>query len=158
MKIYDEIEKAVIAKLEAIEGLKHIAVYNEQYENSEKDDPIKYPAVFVEILDDIVWKDMGDEVQAGGTKIRLHCVNQSLLKTKAKVYDFSQAVFEGFQNQYLQDEQETVISSNFQRIGSSSPKRSKNLKIIKIDFAGTVYDFSRQIPEQTWEIAFQVNR
>jgi hypothetical protein len=60
--------------------IKHIDLYNAQYENSEKEDPFNTPAVFIEYLDGN-WDDMTSGIQQHVSGFILHVVSDTYDRT-----------------------------------------------------------------------------
>lgn len=84
MSAYRYFYDTVVEKLETLTTIKTIEDYNEQYENSDQYNLIKYPAVFVE-SGDVEWDknqnsfyDYASEPQTGIATIKIHVVYHTL--------------------------------------------------------------------------------
>lgn len=71
---------AIKAKIKEKTCIKHVRLFNNQFENMEKEDTFAFPCVFVQFLN-LDWSTETEGVQKGDTTIRLH-VGFETLKTE----------------------------------------------------------------------------
>lgn len=83
--IYRAIRARIIAKVTEI---KAIGIFNSQIENQNVENPIPFPAVFVEFLS-MDWNQQASGIQQGTATIRLHVVTETY-KTNISSYSVLQ--------------------------------------------------------------------
>lgn len=143
MKIYKELDEQVIALAQAAgTPFKTIEAYNEQYQNTTKDDPKGYPALYFELLEPINWIQSGNQYQHAPVRGRLHVVHFSLKTEKTGIHDLSQIAFTAFNQKALFTTPDNQITTEWVRVASSLPKRYRQLKVLTIDFEFNLMDRS----------------
>lgn len=142
MKVYDELDAAIKAKLLLITEFKTAEEYNDQYRNTEKDDAKDYPASYFEFLEPINWDDAGEGWQHAPVTVRIHVVSFTLRRDKVKLHTLGQKVFKAFHKSTLFGTGGYHLTSKMTRVASSVPKRYKQLKVMTIDFSFEAYDNS----------------
>lgn len=143
MKIYNDFDEAAVnLVLGASSSFKTIEPYNEQYQNTEKDDPKGYPALYIELLEPITWRQAGNAYQTADVRTRLHVVHFSLKTDKQGIHAHGQEAFELFNQKKLFDTDGNEMTTEWVRVGSSLPKRYRQLKVLTIDFEFGLFDRS----------------
>ena len=142
MKVYQEFDLGMSAKLMTIPGMKTVEEYNEQYRNTEQENAKLYPATYHEILEPITWETLGNNHQAADVTIRLHVVTFYLKNQKTTIHSVSQDVFEAINGWKMTDSDGNQLSTEWMRSSSTFVKRFGNLKVIEIEFKGRLFDCS----------------
>ena len=78
--------------LEAISGIKHVALWNEQPAHEREENPFLYPAVFIEFLPS-EYRDLSQGVQEYDLTVRLHICFESYLDEDITILGLVESVF-----------------------------------------------------------------
>ena len=140
MTIYGKIKAAIEGYMTGV-GAKGIYWYNEQYQNMTEENAKRFPAVFIEILDPVIWKETGRHYQHGDVVARLHCVVYDIKEEPDKALAFAQQIFERLNGKVLYAENKQ-ISTEMVRVSNTFPKRYNQLKVVLIDFRFEAHDLS----------------
>jgi hypothetical protein len=140
MTIYKRLKDAIEAKLQASTANK-IDWYNEQYTNMEAEKATQYPAVYIEMLDPVQWKESGRNYQHGDVVARMHCVVNDVREEPDRAINFAQRVFLSLNGEVLTSAGQQ-ISTELTRTSSNFPKRYGKLKVVLIDFRFEAHDLS----------------
>lgn len=161
MDIILRLYAAVKAQIETNPNVKTVDWYNEQYQNTEKENPRAYPAVYIEFIDPIEFTDASNKMQHTSAKILLHCVTNYLTDSPEAALNFSQWIAGTLNGKDLFTtigETPAQLTTKLVRQNVSMPKRYKNLKVVKIQFICEAYDQSlMDQPEFAENIGFVVN-
>lgn len=143
MKIYQELDTQAIALVQAATTpFKTIEAYNEQYQNTTKDDAKGYPALYLELLEPINWVQSGNQLQMATVRTRLHVVHFTLKTEKTGIHELAQTAFEVFNQKALFIAPDKQLTTEWVRVASSLPKRYRQLKVLTIDFEFNLIDRS----------------
>jgi len=144
MKVYQDWDDSTSVSASQLAGIfKTIEPYNEQYQNTTKDDAKGYPALYFELLEPINWTQAGNGYQTARVRSKMHVVSHSLSRTKQSIHSISQNVLENFSNKRLFiDSTEIQLTTEWVRVASSLPKRFNNLRVVIIDFEFDLIDTS----------------
>lgn len=156
MNVYSELDTAIQAKLVELTSLKKVEPYNNQYQNTEKDDPKPYPAVYYELLEPVNWQDAGNDWQTAQIRARMHVVVFDVKRTKNDIHAIGQEVFVKMENVTLLGTGGYILTSKWTRVSSSLQKRYKQLKVITIDFEFEIFDSSSIAVLGTQQVGFTV--
>lgn len=146
MIVYNKLYEAIKVYLNTVTGLRNIDWYNEQYLNTEDEKAQPFPAVYVEILDPVSWKQMTPG-QSGTVRVKLHVVVYDIKDSPVPSLTFTQKVFDALHANYMSDSGDQ-LTTELIRDESNMPKRYGNLKVMHIRFVTEVYDAS-PIPATT---------
>jgi len=161
MDIIIRVFDAIKAQLESNNEIKTIDWYNEQYQNTEKDFPRNFKAVYIEVVDPVEFKEAGNKLQLATIRVRLHIVLFSLKDTPVDSLQFTQTVA-GILNGkdlFTQMGEATVqLTTKLVRNRAAMPKRYKNQKVTNLEMICEAYDQSlMDTPEFVSNLGFVVN-
>lgn len=130
-----------------VSAIKSVAWFNDQYKNTKEQKAESYPAVYIEILDPVNWKQLGDGLQTAKMNIQLHVVLFNLKDEPNAVMELAQLLHVAIQRKCLLDVNDKQITSELCRISSTLPKMYNQLKVMKVTYECEFYDDSA-IPVQ----------
>ena len=126
MKFYQELDDVMVAAASLAAGFKTVEPYNQQYQNTEKDDPKGYPACYMEALDPINWEQAGMQFLNATMRARAHIVVNTLKTTKDGINEAGQRIFEALNQKQLWIDPTTQLTTEWVLVASSLPKRDNN--------------------------------
>lgn len=141
MKIYQLFDESLSAVLSEITEFKTIEPYNQQYQNTEKEDAKAYPAVYYELLEPVNWEALLEGLQVASVQARVHVVEFSVKREKESLHDLAQAVFKKLNGSPLYHSG-AQLTCELARVSSSVPKRYRQVKVLTIDFKFLLVDVS----------------
>lgn len=141
MLILNEVYTVLKARLKELTEVKKVDWYNEQYQNTEDEKATRYPAVYVEFLEPINWRQSGDKFQLADCTIKLHIVVYDILDSPLRTLQVAQAIFEHINSKGLYDGAKQ-LTTELVRSSSSFPKRYNQLKVVEMNFDFEVFDVS----------------
>jgi hypothetical protein len=156
MNVYSELDLATNAKLQEITSVKHVEEYNGQYLNTETEDAKLYPAVYHELLEPIIWNEEGNDWQSAKIRTRIHVVVFDLKRTKADLHTVGQDVFLKMEGVTLLGTGGYHLTSKWNRVASTLPKRYKQLKVLTIDFEYQAFDSTSMQAMETEQVGFTI--
>lgn len=143
MKVYQQLDDVTKTAISEIAELKTVEAYNDQYRNLENEDPKLYPAAYFELLEPLYWEQGLNNWQHAKVRMRIHVVVFDVKRTKVDLHDISQKVFVRLNGASFTDPTNTYnLTSAWNRVASSVPKRYKQVKVLTIDFEFEAFDAS----------------
>lgn len=142
MKIFNSIYTVLKSRLNEVSGIRRIDWFNDQYKNTEDEKATRYPAIYIEMLDPVEWKQSGRKFQTGRLSIRLHCVVYDIKDSPDRTIDFCQKVFEHINSKGLYDNTDFQLTTELVRSTTTFPKRYNQLKVVLMDFDCECFDVS----------------
>lgn len=148
MEIYNTLYTAIKNRLQTVNEIKSIDWYNQQYQNTDKEHVETYPAVYIEFLDPVNFKNGGEKWQHATVSFRLHCVVHDLttsptaslaIAQKATISLHGVDLYRTINNPTPVEEQ---LTTKLVRTAGTLPKRFKNLKVSLADFNCEAFDSS----------------
>lgn len=139
--IYILLYNKIKERLEQIPAIKSVDWFNQQYQNTEKDNAEPYPAVYVEFSDPTNWKTAGQKMQSATMRVELHVVVHDLKTVPNSCLELMQTVFKKLYHHVVFDG-DNQITTELDRDFTELPKRFKNLKVAKIGFMFECFDIS----------------
>lgn len=141
MKVYQELDTQIKAALGAIPTLKTKEEYNDQYRNTESDDAKQYPAAYFELIEPMKWNTAGEGWRHATVQCRIHVVAFDIKRDKGSIHTLGQQVLEKMNGTTLMSTGNIYhLTSEWNNIDSSVPKRYKQLKVIILDFEFEAFD------------------
>lgn len=156
MIIYNTVYEAIKQHLNAVQSIKEIDWYNQQYQNFNSEKAIPRRAVYVEMLDPVNWDQMTPG-QSGSVNITLHCVVYDVKDSPVKALEFAQEVWKALQRKDLFDEDNQQVTTELIRSSTNMPKRYDQVKVMQVTFVTHVYDGSGIEDTQDVNVNFNVN-
>lgn len=142
MIIFNQLYDVLKGRLNAVSSVKKVDWYNDQYRNMDDEKATRYPAVYIEFIDPLVWRQSGRNFQLADCKIRLHCVVFDLTDSPIRTLNVAQDVFLAINGKSLYDTSNFQLTTELVRTESDFPKRYNQLKVEEINFSCEVFDVS----------------
>lgn len=139
IQLKELLQTSIVANLPTV---KSVDWFNDQYKNTKDQKAESYPAIYIEILDPVNWKQLGDGLQTAKMSIQLHVVLFNLKDEPNAVLELAQLLHLAIQQKCLLDVNEKQITSELCRISSTLPKRYNQLKVMKVTYEFEYYDDS----------------
>lgn len=156
MEVYNKFEIALLEWLNYVSDVQTKAWYNQQYENTDEEKAIVYPAVFFE-LGPLRWKQLGDKQQSATARLTLHHVINDYDDSPNNLFDLVQKVYNQLTHVGLNQLDQNPLTSEFVRTDSELVTRFKMLKVMKVDYTFELYDYSIVTPTTAVNATFQIN-
>lgn len=90
---------AVRAKLEAIEGIKHVRLYNSQFDEMDNENTFPFPCVFIE-FSALDWLTKSEGYQEAETTIKLHVGFESVKTEELEILDLLEDIHADLQGMH----------------------------------------------------------
>jgi hypothetical protein len=159
--IYSKVKTAIEALLTPVAQIKSIDWFNDQYNNTEKEDAEPYPAVYIELQNPLTWMQAGNNMQTADATITLHVVVNSLKSEPDALFTIAALVESAIQGKWLADGQDQ-LSTEIIRTVTEPKVRARNLKVYKTSFKthlfdNTFMDVYQTIPPNTVSGTTEIN-
>lgn len=150
---YNSIKSIIDCHLEAI---KTIDWFNNQYERYEDLKAVAFPALYVEFEDDIDWETLGNGEQQAETQIVFHLVAFDIGDSPASILLQAKELHKILHGKLLSDE-ELQLSTELVRTKSRLNTEFDQLKVVKLTYDTTLFDYSTVKATKTVEVSLGIN-
>lgn len=129
---------------------RHIDWFNRQYENTEEENAVRYPAVFIDFSERITWQEDSEKMQSATMSFNLHFVGKTLSENSEGIMQTAHAVTKYISGQRL-IKGNNQLTTEIVRTTTEIVTRSTKLKVFKVGFKTEVYDIN--LMDDTTQIA-----
>lgn len=144
IEYYNALEALIKTNLNAI---KTVDWFNQQYTRTEEEKAIGYPAVYIEFENPMAWHNGGNNMQYAKTSITIHLVCFDVKDAPNTSLSLANDLHKLINYKTLMDGNEQ-LSSSLVRTQSELETDYDQLKVIKLNYDCTLYDYST-MPETT---------
>ena len=123
------------AQLTAIAGIKHVALWNNQLEHENEENPFLYPCLFIEFTNEN-FVDLASGVQQFDSLITLHLGFESYKDEDTSILTLKDLVYST-----VHTTQNNTESSKLLRVGEVQNFDHPNVQLYEIQFKTTIKDF-----------------
>lgn len=127
---------AIKRELEEKTSVKHVRLYNDQFENMDKENTFAFPCVFVQFAN-LDWSTETEGIQKGATIIRLHVGFESLATEELDKFD----VIDDEIHKYIEG-LEGVDFTKLSRISEEQDINHDNVYVWLMDYSTEILDCS----------------
>lgn len=145
MKIYNDLfnlTKLQIQNSGLFPNFKTLDWFNEQYTNTENEEAEAYPAIYLEIQDDVIWNQLDNTCQTADIFMRVHVVINTLDDHPVDINNAAQDVFRMLHGKAFFDVRDRQITTELVRSRTKLVKPFKALKVAIVQFETHVFDFT----------------
>lgn len=131
LAIYTDIK----SRLEAITGIKHVGLWNNQFERENVENPFLYPCVFIQFTNDN-FAELSKGIQQYDSVVTLHIGFESYIDEDTAILTLKDLIYSS-----LHKVSNTATSSILYRIAERQNFDHSNIQAYEVDFRTTIKDF-----------------
>ena len=121
--------------LEAISGVQHVALWNNQVSNENMEIPFLYPAIFIQFTNDN-FKEYSKGIQDFDSVITLHICFESYATDDTAILTLKETVYSA-----VHKKTQTATNSPMYRVAERENYDHNNIQVYEQDYRTTIKDF-----------------